>query len=186
MALEKIWKKFGKWCRLIILIHRGGESVCKNILSQMGIKNITDGVEIYRKLKPYEEKIKTMKMTIDQQKMLLLDNEVIDTIKMDLSLITYIIEILDTAQNYPLIAELRKKRNELFHLAEHRRDLTEQLFNEHWDKISKLLLSLHYDIDLMKGLKTENCLSQEHEETLKDITGKMKGSTELSWVSTIM
>ena len=186
MALEKIWKKFGKWCRLIILIHRGGESVSKNILSQMGIKNITDGVEIYRKLKPYEEKIKTMKMTIDQQKMLLPDNEAIDTIKMDLSLITYIIEILDTAQNYPLIAELRKKRNELFHLAEHRRDLTEQLFNEHWDKISKLLLSLHYDIDLMKGLKTENCLSQEHEETLKDITGKMKGSTELSWVSTIM
>ena len=178
-----IWKKFGKWCRLIILIHRGGEFVCKDILSQkMGIKDTTDGAEIYRKLKPYEKKIKTM--AIDQQKALLPDNEVTDTIKMDLSLITCIIQILDTTQNYPLIAELRLKRIELFHLAECKRDLTEQLFNEHWDKISQSLTNLQYNIDLMKELKTEDPLSQEHEKTLKDITHNMKGSTELSWVST--
>ena len=123
-------------------------------------------------------------MAIDQQKALLPDNEVTDTIKMDLSLITCIIQILDTTQNYPLIAELRLKRIELFRLAECKRDLTEQLFNEHWDKISQSLTNLQYNIDLMKELKTEDPLSQEHEKTLKDITHNMKGSTELSWVST--
>ena len=180
-SLDDIWEKFRKWCRLIILLHKGGESVCKDILSQMSIKDTTDGAEIYRELKPYEEEIKTV--AFDQLKMLLPDNEVTDTMKMDISLITLIIQILDTTQTYPLITKLQQKRNELFHLAEGETDMTEKLFNEHWNNISQLLTSLHYNMDLMEGLKTEDCLSQEHEKTLKDITHRMKGSTKLSWVS---
>ena len=166
----------------MILVHKGGESVCKDILSQMGIKDIADGAEIYRTLKPYEEKIKTM--ALKQQKILLPDNEFVDIIKMDISLITHIIQILDATQSYPLIAKLRQKRNELFHIAEGKSYMMEQLFNEHWDKVSQLLTSLHYNMHSIKNLKTEDPLSQEHEKTLKDITHNMKGSMELSWVST--
>ena len=177
-----MWIKFRKWCRLIILVHKGGESVCKDILSQMGIGDITDGAEIYSILKSYEKKIKTM--AFDQQTVLLPDNEVVDTTKMDISLIVHIIQILDKTQNYPLITKLRQKRNELFHAAEGKIYMKEQLFNEHWDKISQLLTSLHYNMDLIKSLKTEDCLSQEYEKTLENITRSMKGSMELSWVST--
>ena len=132
-SFHDIWKKFRKWCRLIILLHKGGESVCKDLQSQMSIEDIT---EIYN------------------------------------------IEILDTKKSYPLITKMRQKRNELFRLAEGEIEMTEQLFNDHWNSISKMLTSLNYNMDLIKDLKTGDCLSQEHEETLKDITQKMKGSTK--------
>ena len=177
-SLHDILNKYQKWCRLVILIQDGGEFVCKDILSKMGIKDTTDGAEIYKKLKPYENEI--IKMTFYQQKALLPDNEVIDTTKMDISLSTHIIQILDKTQNYPLISELRRKRNELFHMKEEKRAMTEQLFNYYWDSISRLLTGLRYDINLIKDLKTEDNLSQEHEKTLEDIIHNIKGSKELA------
>ena len=176
-SIHDILKKYKKWCRLVILIQEGGEFVCKDILSKMGIKDITDGAEISRKLKPYKKEI--TKMTFYQQKTLLPDNEVIDTTKMDISLSTHIIQILDKTQNYPLIPELRQKRNELFHMKEEKRAMTEQLYNFYWNNISQLLAGLHYDISLMEGLKIEDPISQEREKTLEDIIRNIKGSIEL-------
>ena len=172
-SFHDIWNKFPNWCRLVILIHEGGESVCKEILSKMSIKDLTDGAEIYRKLKPHEEKIK--KLTFCQQKALLPDDKVIDTTKMNISLSTHIIQILDTSQSYPQITVLRHMSNELFHILEGRKDLMEQIFNDYWNKISKLLTGLHFNMDVMKGLKIEDHLTQDHEKTLKDITENMKG-----------
>ena len=173
-SFHDIWNKFRNWCRLVILIHEGGESVCKDILSKMGIKDLTNGAEIYRKLKPYEERIK--KLTFYQQKALLPDDEVIDTTKMKISLLsTHIIQILDTSQSYPQITVLRHMSNELFHILDGKKDLTEQIFDDYWKKISQLLTGLHFNMELIKGLKTEDYLSQEHEKTLKEITENMKG-----------
>ena len=172
-SFHDIWNKFRNWSRLVILIQKGGESVCKDMLFKMSIKDLTNGAEIYRKLKPYEERIK--KLTFYQQKALLPDDEVVKTTKMNISLSTLIIQILDTSQSYPQITELRHMSNELFYILEGKKDLTEQIFNDYWKKISQLLTSLHFDMDLMQGLKTEDHLSQEHEETLKDITENMKG-----------
>ena len=48
------WNKYQKWCRLVILLHEGGEEIVKNILDHIGV-DITDGAEIYKKLKLHEK-----------------------------------------------------------------------------------------------------------------------------------
>ena len=176
-SIPEIWLKYQRWSRLVILLFQGGQSICKNILAEMGIKDTTDGAEVYSILKPYEKKIK--KLGFYQRKTLLPDKEIIDITKMDISLSTHIIQILDTQQNYPLIAELRYKRTELFFMSEGKRDITQQQFSDNWDKISKLLTTLNYDMNLINYLKTTEHLSQEHEKMLKDIIYKVKGSVEL-------
>ena len=176
-SIPEIWSKYQRWSRLVILLFQGGQSICKNILAEMGIKDTTDGAEVYSILKPYEKKIK--KLGFYQRKTLLPDNEIIDITKMDISLSTHIIQILDKQQNYPLIAELRYKRNELFFMSEGKRDITQQQFNDNWDNISKLLTTLNYDMNLINYLKTTEHLSQEHEKILKDVIYKIKGSVEL-------
>ena len=175
--------KFDKWCRLVILIEEGGLSLCKDILHQR-MHVPTEGQGIYKYLQRYRLEIEKYKLQAYQEKILLPDDGVIDKKQLNLPLYTYIIQILDKTQNYPLIAKLRQKRNELFHAAEGKIYMKEQLFNEHWDKISQLLASLHYNVDLIKSLKTEDCLSQEYKKTLENIARNMKGSMELSWVST--
>ena len=50
------WNNHLNWCRLVILLHEGGESVIKRILAHMGV-DITDGSDIYQKIKPYIKKI---------------------------------------------------------------------------------------------------------------------------------
>ena len=176
-SIPEIWLKYQRWSRLVILLFQGGQSICKNILAEMGIKDTTDGAEVYSILKPYEKKIK--KLGFYQRKTLLPDKEIIDITKMDISLSTHIIQILDTQQNYPLIAELRYKRTELFFMSEGKRDITQQQFSDNWDKISKLLTTLNYDMNLINYLKTTEHLSQEHEKILKDVIYKIKGSVEL-------
>lgn len=176
-SIPEIWLKYQRWSRLVILLFQGGQSICKNVLAEMGIKDTTDGAEVYGILKPYEKKIK--KLGFYQRKTLLPDSEIIDITKMDISLSTHIIQILDKQQNYPLIAELRYKRNELFFMSEGKRDITQQQFNDNWDNISKLLTTLNYDMNLINYLKTTEHLSQEHEKMLKDIIYKVKGSVEL-------
>ena len=176
-SIPEIWLKYQRWSRLVILLFQGGQSICKNVLAEMGIKDTTDGAEVYGILKPYEKKIK--KLGFYQRKTLLPDNEIIDITKMDISLSTHIIQILDTQQNYSLIAELRYKRTELFFMSEGKRDITQQQFSDNWDKISKLLTTLNYDMNLINYLKTTEHLSQEHEKMLKDIIYKVKGSVEL-------
>ena len=168
----KSWIKFRKWCRLIILIHKGGESVCRNILSKMDVKDITDGTEIYKKLKPYVEII--TRMAFYQQKVLLPDNEVIDTTKINISLSTRIIEILDTTLSYPQVEDLRDTRNELFYMSNNERDMTEEQFNNYWENISQLLTSLHFNMSLMMDLKAENHLNHKYDKLLKDIKGRIK------------
>ena len=138
---------------------------------------MVDGAELYKKLEPYKSKIK--KLGFYQRKVLLPDNEVIDITKMDISLSTHIIQILDIHKNYPQIADLRYERTELFFTPEGKRGMTEQEFGEYWDRISQLLASLNYDMNLIKCLKNAEHLSQEHEKILKDITHKIKGNIEL-------
>ena len=177
-----IWNKYQRWCRLLILIHEGGNCVCKDILSLIGITDTTDGAEIYSIMKPFKKNIQNL--GIYHQNILLPDNEVIDKSKIDFSLTTHIIQILDKLQNYPLISELRKTRIELILMPQHKRCLTEQQFNDYWDNISHLLTSLNYDMNLTNSLKTfkEIDLSEEHEKILQDVTRKFKGSIKSNFL----
>ena len=139
----------------------------------MGIKDITDGTEIYSKLRPYKRKIQEMGFYL--QKNLLPDNEVIDTKKIDITLSTHIIEILDQKQDYSQMHKLRGLWIKLLHMPECERSVTEQQFKEYWNEISYLLKVLNYDMNLVKDLETEGHLTQDLENTLQDITHKIKG-----------
>lgn len=164
-SLPDIWNKYRKWCRLVMLLHEGGETVCKDILDKLGVTDITDGGELYRKLEIHKTKIK--KLAPYQQKILLPYSKVIDKTKLDVSLNTHIIAILDTAKTYPLIGKLRDKRNELFHMPDSKRNMAEQQFKDDWDEISQLLIKLGCSLNFLNGLKTDDHLSEELEKRLK-------------------
>ena len=168
-----IWNKYKRWCRLVILLHEGGEVVCKDILCEVGVRDVTDGAEIYRKLEPYKDMMK--KMPRYQQKALLPDTKVIDTIKLDLSLKTCVIEILDTRKKFPLIKEIRDRRNDLFHMSDVQRNMSQQQFNHFWEQISQLLIDLGYNMNLLEDLKTEDHLSEQRKSRFEDIRPYIQG-----------
>ena len=161
------WNKNKNWCRLVILLQVGGESVCKDILYKMGLTDINDGGKIYKALEKYKAKIK--KLAPYQQRILLPDSTEINTIKLDISLLTHIITILDKKKKYPLIQELRAKRNNFFHMLGVERDMTEEQFKSYWDEISQLLRDLGYDMKLLDHLQTDDQLSEDLEDRLNDI-----------------
>ena len=176
-SLHNISNKYPRWCRLLILIHQSGEYLWKDILYKVGVKDLADGAEIYRRLKPYEKEINELGINI--RKTLLPDNKVIDTEKMDISLSTHIIQIIDKTQDYASISKLRQKRIELLYMREGERNITEQQFNTYWNEISELLTSLDYKMDLINCLKTEYNLVEKYGTTLKDISQKLEGTIEL-------
>ena len=167
-----VWNRYRKWCRLVILLHEGGENLVKDILGQMGV-DVTDGAKIYQKLKPHEKVILKTKPHY-LQRTLLPPSKVIDATKLDFSAKCHIIEVLDSKKQFPLIGELRNSRNDLFHMSVNERDMTEQQFTNHWDEISQLLTNFGYDIGILKGLKTDNHLKKEHKKRLDDIEGRVE------------
>ena len=131
-------KKFGKWCRLVILIEEGGQSVCKDILhKRMHVP--TEGEGIYKYLQYYKMEIEKLTLQAYQEKILLPDDGVIDKEKLDLPLYTHIIQILDKSKQYSSIKKLTCKRNKLFHMEEGRRDICEKEFEEYWEQVSQML-----------------------------------------------
>ena len=168
------WNKYRKWCRLVILLHEGGEEIVKDILDQIGV-DITDGAKIYQKLKPYE-KTKLKNKPGYLKKILLPLSEVVDTSKLDFSARCHIIEVLDTHKQFPLIGKLRNRRNDFFHMSVEEKDMTEQQFNKYWKDISQLLKDFGYDVNILIGLKTDDQLSEDHRKRLDHIKGRLEES----------
>ena len=146
------WNKHRNWCRLVILLHEGGESIVKCILSQMGV-DITNGSEIYQKMKLHE-KDRLKKVPYYLRKDLLPDSKVVDTTKLDFSARCHIIQVLDTQRQYPEIEKLREKRNDLFHTSNNEKNMGDQWFSNYWDEISQLLEDLGCDTSKLRSLKT--------------------------------
>ena len=66
-STQEIWSKFEKWCRLVILVQEGGESVCKHILhTEMNVP--TEGGEMYKYLESYKDDIKKVKCLVTKEK----------------------------------------------------------------------------------------------------------------------
>ena len=172
-------RKYLKWNCIVVLLHEGGETVCERKLYEIGV-DVTDGRELYRKLEP--QKIKINKMPLYQQKILLPFSKVTNTTKLDLSLLTHIIEILNTTNNYQFmnsIKNLRHYRNDLFHMNNKEIDISEWTFKFFWDHISQELEYLGYDMSLLEGLRTGDHLSPRNEKILKDILQREKGRVDL-------
>lgn len=152
---QDIFSKYEKWNRLVMLIQEGGESVCKYILhTEMGVP--IEGQEMHKYLQKYATDIKKSKMYGYEKKTLLNEDGNIDTTKLDLKLSTFIIEILDKNKKYPLIPTLRYKRNELFHMEEVQRNMSEKEFDDRWNELSRLLKGLNCDLSSLQSLKHVN------------------------------
>ena len=125
---------------------------------------------MYRHLKSYETSIKNSKMFPYQKKALLPVNEDIDTKKLDIALFTYIIQILDdpSKPNYPRIEQLRFKRNELFHMKEDQRIMSEPKFDNQWNEVSQLLTDLMktFDMPTFNRFKSDNLLLNPDQKTM--------------------
>ena len=171
---QAIWNKFEKWTRLVIMLQQGGESVCKYILhTEMGVP--TDGAEMYKHLKNYEADIKRTIRYDYQKKILLPANKHIDKTKLDIPLFSYIIQILDKNKKYPSIKELRFMRNDLFHMEENRRNMSQKEFDDQWDKVAQLLYGLKYGMSSLNSLKSDDLArNQDHKTTMDDILEKGK------------
>lgn len=136
----------------------------------MGVDE-ADGAEIYWKLKPHKKLI--LKKPPYLRKILLLPSKVINATELDFSAQCHIIEVLDSKKQFPLIGELGNWRNNLSHMSNDERDMTEQQFTNHWDEISQLLTHFGYDVDILIGLETDNHLKEEHKKRLDSIEGRV-------------
>lgn len=179
--LDDVWNTYRKWACLSILIHEGGIVACKIILSEMDVRDIEDGEKVYQDLKPYEETI--MKMGIYHREILLPDNKIIDTNKMDFFLLTDIIEMLDKRGDYILIKQLRDMWHKLLHMSQPKMDIEEEQFEKYWNKISKWLRYFGYDVNLLIDLKNDDDLDERHKETLEYILHYRKGKVEIMILS---
>ena len=166
------WNKHRNWCRLVILLHEGGENIFKHIFGQMCL-DITDGSEIYQKMKTHE-KNKLKKVPGYLRKDLLPDSKVVDTTKIDFSARCHIIEVLDSQRQFPLIEKLRRKRNDLFHMSDDKKNMGDQQFSTYWDEISQLLTDLGYDVSKLISLKTDDYLSEKLKKRLDHSEGTVK------------
>ena len=161
---------------MLPLAYEGGEHACKYILyTEMNVPK--GGNKMYRYLKSYETSIKKSKMFPYQKKALLPVNGDIDKTKLDIALFTYIIQIMDgpTKPNYPRIEQLRFKRNELFHMKEDQRNMSEPEFDNQWNEVSQLLTDLMktFDMTTFNGFKSDNLLlNPDQKTTLEEILGE--------------
>ena len=168
-SMQEIEKKFEKWVRLVILFQKGGDSVCKRILhAELGAPK--DGEELYQFLKKYETEIKTKNMPSYEKRKLLPNNDkCVDTKKLDIPAKTRIIEILDINGKYTDIEKLRNNRNDLLHMGEAQRDMSDKEFNERWDDMSQLLARFSCDMASMNSIKSMDIYqNQEYDEMVND------------------
>ena len=174
-SVQDIKTKFERWVRLVILLQEGGDSVCKRIIhTEMTVPR--QGNEMYKFFKRYETEINKSNMPKYEKEKILPKNECIDTGKLDIPMMTRIIQIFDKTVKYKSISKLRDKRNDLLHMGEDRRDMSEQEFSDHWNEVSLLLASLNCDMSLLNNLKSINLTqNQDYDGTLADI---LKGSVE--------
>ena len=168
-STQAVCNKFEKWCRLVILLQEGEESVCKYIFhTEMGVP--TDGGEMYKHLQSYEADIKKNIKYSYQKEIVLRTDKHVDKTKLDIHLFSYIIQTLDKNKKYPSIQNLRYIRNDLFHMEEKRRNMSGQEFNYQWNKVEQLLNDFNFDMRSLISLKHINLvMNQHHKTTLDDI-----------------
>lgn len=177
---QDIFSKYEKWNHLLMLIQEGGESVCKYVLHvEMGVP--TEGREMYKYLQKYADDILTSKMYGHEIKILLNEDRNIDTRRLGLQLYTFIIQILDKNNKYPLIPKLRYRRNELFHMEEFRRNISEKEFDDRWNELSRLLMNFNLDLSSLQSLKHVNRLPNRDDR--ESLNGNLRKGRAKKFIS---
>ena len=142
-----------RWLRLVSLIDYAGRELCAEVLhSTEGFPR--DGRQLYGKLKSYKGKIQYK----DQKEILCPSNGITDESKFDLTLYTNLLQVLFKDKYNSMMNNLRKYRNELFHMGE--KCMSESDFENKWNDTCNMLRA-HGFTKSVKNLKNGNLPAEE-------------------------
>ena len=172
--VDRIWKCYEKWLRLMTLIDHAGKKVCHDILF-IKERLPEDGKLLYDFLKYREYDINPNR---DQRFVLYPHNNCTDKSEFDITLYIRIIQGIWGNKYEKYLDNLRKLRNRLFHTGS--TNLTEANFTALWNYASNALERYNFDMSSVAGLKDcEFSLPQEYGKPLLDcINGLFKGNVE--------
>ena len=171
-TITNIYQNSEKWLRLVTLIDYAGSKLCEEVLHKKeGLPY--DGRQLYCKLKVYKDKMQYK----DQKEILCPPNGVTDESKFDVTLYTKLIEVMFRPKYNPLINDLRKKRNHLYHMAN--KDISQSEFEKEWNSTCAILKG-HGFTETVQDLKNGNLLTIKKLEKIMDsIKCKIQGNVEV-------
>lgn len=141
-------RQYKNWFRVFVLIDYGGRELCCDVLFNK--ENWpTDGVELYKKLKPHESKICRFP---NQFKILCPSSGSTDYNKFDLTLFTSIINNRFGRKYKLLVEDLRYMRNKECHRG--KKELSDPEFNQLWECTADMLERHGFDVTSVNDLKS--------------------------------
>ena len=173
--------QYKNWVRVFLLIDYGGKEVCCDVLFNK--ENWpTDGMELYKKLKPKQPKICQYK---DQNEVLCPSSGTTDHNKFDLTLFTSIIDIFFGRKYQSLVKDLRDARNTECHRGNKKELYSDTAFNQRWKFITDMLGRYGFDIKSVDDLKAGDPFLDER---CKSLSGTIQGIyiSTLKYYSTLL
>ena len=153
--------------RLFILSDIGCKTVCHDVLFRR--ENLpTDGVQLYKILKPQESQICQYR---NQFKILCPLNGYTDYTKLDITLLLNIIKVMFGGKYNPLVTDLRYVRNTEAHKGD--KNISETEFKKLWEGMANILDRYGFDFRLVDGLKAGDPFLDQR---FKDIAISIQGS----------
>ena len=162
------YQRSERWFRLVSLIDYAGRQLCKEVLySKESFSR--DGRQLYVELEPYKEK-----MQYREQKLILCpSNGITDESKFALTLYAKLLEVLFKAKYRPMFTNLRKCRDDLFHMGN--KEMSELDFEIKWNDTCKMLKS-HGVTESVKDLKNGNLPAEEElRKIVADFESQIQG-----------
>ena len=153
--------------RLFILSDIGCKAVCHDVLFRR--ENLpTDGVQLYKILKPRESQICQHR---NQYEILCPLNGHTDYTKLDVTLLLSIIKVMFGGKYNQLVKDLRCVRNRESHRGD--KNLSETEFEKLWEGTAKILDRHGFDFTLVDGLKAgDPFLDQRFKDIAISIQGR--------------
>ena len=150
---EDISQEYENWLRLTTLVDFAGRTLCRDVLFNKETLP-KDEVELCKELEPLKSKICRYP---DQEKTLCPPSGKTDYSKFDVTLFTSIISVKYGNKHKPLVDDLRKARNDLFHKGD--KSLSDSDFNQLWTDTSQMLVGHGFDPTLVDAVKECDCSS---------------------------
>ena len=146
-AAEDISEEYENWLRLTTLVDFAGRTLCRDVLFNK--ENLPENeVELFKELEPLKSKICRYP---DQKEILCPPTGKTDHSNFDVTLFTSIISVKYGNKYKPLVDNLRKARNDLFHKGN--KSLSENDFNQLWNDTSQMLVGHGFDPKLVNAVK---------------------------------
>ena len=165
-AKDKI-SQYKNWVRIFLLIDYGGREVCRDVLFNKE-KWPTDGVELYKKLKPLQSKICRFK---SQCETLCPSHGKTDHNKFDLTLFTGIIDVIFGSTYKSLVKDLRDARNNECHRGN--KELSNTEFNDLWKHTTDMLQKYGFNITSVDNLRAgDPFLDRRFNDVVSSIQGR--------------